>query len=102
FETTVCLSKLIFGGTLDRHRQVRIISAHGGGYLPLYAGRSDHAFQARPEAGGCSCCPSEELRKIWFDTVVHDPYQLKQLIERVGADRMVLGTDYPFDMGHYD
>jgi len=101
-ETAICLSKLIFDGTLERHRQLRIIAAHGGGYLPLYAGRSDHAYAVRPDASGCGYAPSEQLRRIWFDSVVHDPEQLRQLIERVGDDRVVIGTDYPFDMGHYD
>lgn len=101
-ETTVCLSKLIFSGTLERHKRLRIIAAHGGGYLPAYSGRSDHAHAVRPDAGGCACRPSEQLRRLWFDSVVHDPLQLRQLIERVGADRLVIGTDYPFDMGDYD
>jgi aminocarboxymuconate-semialdehyde decarboxylase len=98
----VCLSKLIFSGALDRYKRLRIIAAHGGGYLPLYSGRSDHAYAARPDAGGCGCVPSSALRRIWFDSVVHDPVQLRQLAERVGADRIVIGTDYPFDMGHYN
>lgn len=101
-ETTIVLSKLIFSGTLERHPRLRIIAAHGGGYLPLYAGRSDHAHAVRPEAAACGCRPSDQLRRLWFDSVVHDPLQLRQLIERVGADRVVIGTDYPFDMGHYD
>jgi len=101
-ETSICLSKLIFSGELERHPAPRIIAAHGGGYLPLYIGRSDHAHAVRPEAGSCTSCPSQQLRQLWFDSVVHDPTQLRHLIERVGADRVVIGTDYPFDMGHYD
>ena len=102
FETTVGLSKLIFGGTLDRHPSVKIVAAHGGGYLPVYTGRSDHAHAVRPESSRCICRPSEYLRRIWFDSVVHDPDQLSELVDRVGADRVLLGTDYPFDMGHFD
>lgn len=102
FETTVCLSKLIFGGTLERHPGVKIVAAHGGGYLPAYGGRSDHAHAVRPEAGGCACRPTDHLRRIWFDSLVYDPRQLRYLIDRVGADRIVLGSDYPFDMGDYD
>jgi len=101
FETTVCLSKLIFGGTLDRHPGVKIVAAHGGGYLPAYAGRSDHAHAVRPEAKGCSCRPTQMLRRIWVDSLVYDPRQLRRLIETVGIDRIVLGSDYPFDMGDY-
>lgn len=102
FETTVCLSKLIFGGTLDRHPGVKILAAHGGGYLPGYVGRSDHAHAARPDARGCACRPSDYLRRIWVDSVVNDAAQLRRLVEVIGADRIVLGTDYPFDMGDYD
>lgn len=102
FETTVCLSKLIFSGTLERHPGLRIIAAHGGGYLPAYTGRSDHSHAVRPEVDGCTCHPSGQLSQLWFDSVVFDPAQLRTLIEQVGADRIMVGTDYPFDMGHYD
>ncbi|ABQ68667.1 amidohydrolase 2 [Rhizorhabdus wittichii RW1] len=102
FETALCLSKLIFGGTLDRHRRLRIVTVHGGGYLPTYVGRSDHGHAVRPEAGGCSCAPSEQLKRIWFDSLVYEPRHLARLIDEVGVGQVVLGTDYPFDMGHYD
>lgn len=102
FETTVCLSKLIFGGTFDRHRQLKIIATHGGGYLPLYLGRSDHARAVRPDASGCECRPSDYLKRIWFDSLVFDQRSLTRLIDEVGLGQIVLGTDYPFDMGHYD
>lgn len=101
-ETTIALSQLIFGGTLDRHAGLKIVAAHGGGYLPLYISRSDHAHTHRPDAAGCNCRPSEYLRRIWFDSLVYDPRHLDRLIEVVGASQLVLGTDYPFDMGDYD
>lgn len=100
-ETTVALSSLIFAGTLDRHPGLKIVAAHGGGYLPTYAGRSDHAWRVRPEAGMPRMAPSEYLKRIWFDTVVYDPMALRHLIEQAGVDQVVVGTDYPFDMGHY-
>jgi aminocarboxymuconate-semialdehyde decarboxylase len=102
-ETTLALSHLIFGGVLDRHPGLKIVAAHGGGYLPTYPGRSDHAFAVRPEAAvATSIAPSDHLKRIWFDSVVYDPMALKHLIDRVGVGQVVIGTDYPFDMGHYD
>lgn len=101
-ETTVAISKLIFGGVLDRYPRVKICAAHGGGYLPSYIGRSDWAYRVRAESRGMKRKPSEYLRQIYFDTVVYTPEGLRHLIEQVGATQVVLGTDYPFDMGFYD
>ncbi|MFT4267745.1 MAG: amidohydrolase family protein [Xenophilus sp.] len=101
-ETTVALSELIFGGVLDRHPGLRIVAAHGGGYLPAYFGRSQHAHRVRPEARGMRAAPRDYLRRLWFDTLVYEPEVLRHLIEVVGASQLVIGTDYPFDMGHYD
>lgn len=101
-ETTVALSELIFGGVLDRHAGVKLVAAHGGGYLPAYFGRSQHAHRVRPEARGMRHAPREYLRRIWFDTLVYEPAILRHLVEVVGASQLVVGTDYPFDMGHYD
>ena len=71
-ENAVALSHLIFSGVLDRHPGLRIVAAHGGGYLPGYIGRSDHAWHVRPEAHGCAEPPSSYLRRLWFDSLVHD------------------------------
>lgn len=98
-ENAVALSHLIFSGVLDRHPGLKIVAAHGGGYLPLAIGRSDHAWRVRPDARHCEHLPSTYLQRIWFDTVVHDPVALRRLIETVGAERVVLGSDFPFDMG---
>ncbi|WP_036280155.1 amidohydrolase family protein [Microbacterium sp. CH12i] len=98
-ENAVALSHFIFAGVLDRHPKLKIIAAHGGGYLPFAIGRSDHAWAVRPEAQRCAEAPSTYLKKIWFDTVVHSPTSLRHLIEVAGADRVVLGSDFPFDMG---
>jgi predicted TIM-barrel fold metal-dependent hydrolase len=101
-ETALGLSHLIFGGTLDRHPRLKLLAAHGGGFLPTYIGRSDHAWENRPDARGCLHRPSEYLRKIWYDALVYAPGALRHLVEVVGADKVVLGTDYPFDMGVTD
>lgn len=101
-ENAVALSHLIFAGVLDRHPGLRLVAAHGGGYLPTAIGRSDHAWRVRPDARGCAHEPSSYLRKIWFDTVVHDPLALRHLLANAGASQVLLGSDYPFDMGSTD
>jgi aminocarboxymuconate-semialdehyde decarboxylase len=101
-ETTIALSHLIFGGVLDRRPGLKILAAHGGGYLPFYAGRSDHGHAVRPECQAIAHPPSEYLRRIYFDTLVYAAEGLRALVTQVGAGQVVLGTDYPFDMGDYD
>ncbi|OIJ68418.1 amidohydrolase family protein [Streptomyces mangrovisoli] len=102
-ENAVALSHLIFSGVLDRHPGLKLIAAHGGGYLPTHIGRSDHAWSARSDAGaGCAHLPSSYLRRLWFDSLVHDPHVLRELVRSVGADRVLLGSDFPFDMGSED
>ena len=101
-ENAVALSHLIFSGVLDRHPGLRIVAAHGGGYLPTHIGRSDHAWRARPDARGCAHEPSSYLGRLYFDSLVHDPDVLRELIRAAGADRVLLGSDVPFDMGTED
>ena len=101
-ENAVALSHLIFGGVLDRHPALRIIVAHGGGYLPTHIGRSDHAWRARSDAHHCVREPSSYLKRLWFDSLVHSPAVLHALIRAAGPDRVVLGSDFPFDMGTED
>ena len=101
-ETAVALSYLIFGGTLDRHPGLKLVAAHGGGYLASYIGRSDHAWKVRPDARGCQRPPSEYLGQILFDTIVYRPEQLRHLIAEAGVGQIVAGTDYPYDMAHYE
>jgi aminocarboxymuconate-semialdehyde decarboxylase len=98
-ENAVALSHVIFSGVLDRHPRLKIVAAHGGGYLPFAIGRSDHAWRVRPEAQRCEHAPSTYLRRLWFDTVVHDPQALRHLVEVAGGSRVLLGSDFPFDMG---
>jgi len=101
-ETTIALSHLIFGGTLDRHPGLRICAAHGGGYLPSYFGRTDHGHAVRPEAQTTRRRPSEYRDQIWVDSLVYTGSGLTHLVREMGADRVVIGTDYPFDMGETD
>jgi aminocarboxymuconate-semialdehyde decarboxylase len=98
-ENAVALSHLIFSGVLDRHPNLKLVAAHGGGYLPTFLGRSDHAWQVRPEAHGCRELPSSYLRRLRFDSLVHTPDALRALVAVAGADRVLLGSDFPFDMG---
>ncbi|WP_329298053.1 amidohydrolase [Streptomyces sp. NBC_00659] len=102
-ENAVALSHLIFSGVLDRHPGLKVIAAHGGGYLPTHIGRSDHAWSARTDAAaGCAHPPSSYLKRLYFDSLVHDPSVLRELIRVAGPDRVLLGSDFPFDMGTKD
>ncbi|WP_198351323.1 amidohydrolase family protein [Flavisphingomonas formosensis] len=101
-ETTIALSHLIFGGVLDRYTGLKIVAAHGGGYLPTYPDRSDHAWGARPDSHSMAEPLTSYLKRIWFDNLVYTPQAIRALIDRVGVERLVVGTDFPFDMGAYD
>lgn len=101
-ESTIAISHLIFGGVLDAFPRLRICVAHGGGYLPGYSGRMDHAWSAREDCRGSQHKPSSYLRRLFFDTVVFDQEQLSSLVQKYGAGQIVLGSDYPFDMGEPD
>ena len=102
-ETTVALHYLIFNGVLEAYPDLKIIAVHGGGYLPAYSGRIDHAWGARKDShAGLPKPPTEYLRKVYFDSVVFTPHQLKYLVDTFGADKIIMGSDYPFDMADYD
>lgn len=99
-ETTVALSHLIFEGTLDRYSGLKLVAAHGGGYLPAYIGRSDHCHSSddRGCRGAEQKAPSDYLQQIYFDSLVYRTQNLQQLITEAGASQIVLGTDYPYGM----
>jgi len=101
-DTTVALSHMIFSGFLDRHAGLKIVASHGGGYLPSYSGRSDNCVARNPDCSTAARAPSEYLREIYYDTLVYSPDNLRHLIAEVGADRVVLGTDYPFPIASQD
>src|SRR3954468_11354885 len=99
-ETTIALSHLIFEGTFDRFPGLKVIAAHGGGYLPSYADRSDHACLVGPK--GCNAdiklkkAPTEYLKQIYFDSLIFSPEAIRHLVAQVGAGQVVLGSDYPY------
>ncbi len=102
-DTTMALHYLIFDGVLERHPNLKIMAVHGGGYLGGYSGRIDHAWGARSDvANNLPKPPTDYLKKIYFDTVVFTPHQLEYLMKVFGADHILMGTDYPFDMADYD
>jgi aminocarboxymuconate-semialdehyde decarboxylase len=102
-ESTVAISHLIFDGVLDRHPGLKLCVAHGGGFLPTYRGRMDHAHVAREDCNlHIKRPPSSYLRQLYFDTVIFDPAQLAFMVEQYGSDHIVLGSDYPFDMAESD
>jgi aminocarboxymuconate-semialdehyde decarboxylase len=96
-EEAKVMTSLVYEGVLHRYPDLKVVIAHGGGYFPHYLGRMDRNVANRPDTvrntGGRR--PSEFLRSFHYDTCVYDPQVLKVLLERVGADRLVMGSDYP-------
>jgi predicted TIM-barrel fold metal-dependent hydrolase len=98
-DTTIALQHLIFEGTLDRFPKLKVLAAHGGGYLPSYAMRSDHACFVSPQ--NCNADiklkkkPSEYINQLYFDAMVFSPEGLRHLVAQVGASQIMLGTDHP-------
>jgi aminocarboxymuconate-semialdehyde decarboxylase len=100
FETTLAAAGLIFGGVLGRFPRLRVVLVHGGGFLPYQIGRFDRAFTARDEARMPGAgAPSQCLRAFFYDSLTHGPAALRFLVDVVGADRVLLGSDFPFGMG---
>jgi aminocarboxymuconate-semialdehyde decarboxylase len=98
-DTTLAASQLIFSGVLDRFPKLRICLGQAGGFLPYIIGRLDAGYGARPECRrNINRRPSEYLRHFYYDTIIHSPHSSSFLIDTVGADRVMLGSDFPFDM----
>jgi aminocarboxymuconate-semialdehyde decarboxylase len=93
---------MIFSGFLDRFPALKIVAAHGGGYLPSYSGRSDNCHAVDSHCRQMARKPSEYLKQLTFDTLVYSPRVLRHLIDQVGPDRVVMGTDYPFPVASRD
>ena len=99
-ETAVTGAHLVMAGVLERYPEVRIVLAHGGGALLAVRGRLRHAFGFQPQARSrLQATPDASLRRLYFDTVTHDADLLRELLGFVGAERVLLGSDHPFDMG---
>jgi aminocarboxymuconate-semialdehyde decarboxylase len=102
-DTAVMLANLMFSGRLDELPDLRIVLAHGGGFIPYQIGRLVHGHKVRSETNGISkSSPKELLKRIYFDSLVFEPQALRYLIDLVGADHVCIGTDAPFDMADND
>jgi aminocarboxymuconate-semialdehyde decarboxylase len=102
-DTTLGTSRLIFDGVMEKHPGLKVVLPHAGGFLAHYWARMDHAWRARPDCRTViKKAPSGYLKKFYFDTIAFDPEMLRNLIDKFGAGQVVLGTDYPFDMGEDD
>ncbi|PYM41258.1 MAG: aminocarboxymuconate-semialdehyde decarboxylase [Candidatus Rokuibacteriota bacterium] len=101
FDTAIAAAHLVFGGVLDRHPKLQVCLPHAGGALPYLVGRLGHGQRVRPEARERARRPFERyLRRFTYDTISHSGDALRYLIATVGADRVMLGSDFCFDMGY--
>ena len=99
-DSALAAARLILGGVLERLPRLRICFAHGGGGFPAALGRLDHGHRVRPEAKKfIARPPSHYAKRLYFDTLTHDPRLLAFNLEKFGAERIMIGSDYPFDMG---
>lgn len=102
-DTTMMVAHLMYSGALDELKKLRFLLPHGGGYVPYQIGRFIHGFNVRPEPKmKTKTSPAELLRRFYFDSLTHNPLAARHLINQVGADRVVIGSDHPFDMGPPD
>ena len=102
-DTTIAVSHLIFDGVMERNPNLKVLLPHAGGYLAHYWARMDHVYGARPDGRTViTRKPSSYLEKFYFDSLTFDPGMLRNMIERFGADHVMLGTDYPYDMAEVD
>lgn len=102
-ESTIAIASVIFGGVLERHPALRFGFVHGGGFAPYQTGRWDHGWGCRPEAREVIAVrPTEYFNRLFFDSLTHDRASLELLGRRVGWEQVVVGSDYPFDMGSDD
>ncbi|MEX1132739.1 MAG: amidohydrolase family protein [Flavobacteriales bacterium] len=103
-ETTTAITSMIFSGLFERLPKLRVAFAHGGGSFPATVGRIQHGFEVRPDlcAVDNNVGPKEYLGRFWIDSLVHDPAMLQLVVDQMGANRVALGTDYPFPLGELE
>jgi len=103
-QTTIAIVRMMFSGVFDRFPNLQIKVPHAGGFLPYQIERFQHAADFRPEprSKGFKGRPVDVLKKLYYDTMVFQPLYLRHLVEIVGVDRVMAGTDFPFDMGEED
>jgi aminocarboxymuconate-semialdehyde decarboxylase len=102
-DTTIAAATLVFGGVLERYPDLRFYLSHGGGFMPYQEARFIHGWGEREESKKTlKVSPEASLGRLLYDTILHARKPLEFLIGAVGADRVLLGSDYPFDMGQYD
>ena len=99
-DTTIAAASLVFGGVIERHPRIKFLMVHGGGFVPYQAGRWKHGWQVRPEPRAhLKSPPDVSLDRLLFDTILHGQPALEFLVATAGARRVLLGSDYPFDLG---
>ena len=103
-DTAVSVASLVFGGVYERLPGLKIVFSHGGGAFPCLVGRWDHGYRDRlsKQADTTIKLPSDYLVDVYADSLTHDPAGVRYLVERLGEDQVVLGSDHPFDMGEVD
>ncbi|GEO14196.1 amidohydrolase family protein [Microvirga aerophila] len=102
-DTTIAAASLVFGGVLERYPDLKFCFAHGGGFMPYQTGRMNHGYDVRPEGKvNLKEAPEASIRRLYFDCILHFEPALRYLVETFGADHVLLGSDYPFDMGLLD
>ena len=102
-DTTIAAACLYFGGVLDRHPKLKFMLAHGGGFTPYQAARWQHGWKVRPEPKkNIAKQPVDIAKRFYYDTILHSDKTLESMIGLVGADNVLLGSDYPYDMAMLD
>lgn len=102
-DSTIAAACLVFGGVVARHPRIKFFFVHGGGFVPFQIGRFVHGWQVRPEPKvNMKESPERYFDTLYFDTILHARPPLEFLVSTVGANRVVLGSDYPYDMGTFD